>query len=71
MMTWHSDFSDASFCVQYFRNSGPRTSAILVYSQVHSLFFFVSHSTAHTRGRAANFTAHHLHQTGVRREHIT
>jgi hypothetical protein len=54
-MAWLSDFSDDSACLQYFRNLGSGTSSILVYTQFYRLFV-VSHSIAHNRGRAANFT---------------
>jgi hypothetical protein len=47
VVAWHSDFSNARFCVPYFRNPGTGTSAAS---------FDVSHSTAHTCCRAANFT---------------
>jgi hypothetical protein len=35
VMAWHWEFSNASVCVQYFRNPGTGTSAILVCPQVH------------------------------------
>jgi hypothetical protein len=54
-MAWLSDFIDDSTGLQNFRNPGSRTSAILVYTQFRR-FFVVSHSTAHNRGRSANFT---------------
>jgi hypothetical protein len=54
VMAWLSDFSDDSARLQYFRNPGSGTSAILVYTQFHRLFV-VWHSIAHDRGRAATF----------------
>jgi hypothetical protein len=54
-MAWRSDFSGASFCVKHFRNPGTGTSAILVYTQVHSLFWCFTQHCAH-HGWAANFT---------------
>jgi hypothetical protein len=54
-MAWLSDFSDDSASLQYFRNPGSGISAILEHTQFHRLFV-VSHSIAHNRGRAANFT---------------
>jgi nitrate reductase alpha subunit len=51
----NTDFSDESSCLQYFLSHSSGTSAILVYTLIHILFF-PSHSTAHNRGRAANFT---------------
>jgi hypothetical protein len=38
MMAWHSDFSEASFCVQNFQNPDTGMSAIFVYIQVHRSF---------------------------------
>jgi hypothetical protein len=40
VMTWFSHFSDDSASLQYFRNPGSGTSAILVYTQFHRLLFF-------------------------------
>jgi hypothetical protein len=54
-MAWDSDFSDAIFYIQYFRNPGTGTPAILVYTQIHR-FFVASHSTVHNRSRVASFT---------------
>jgi hypothetical protein len=63
MMAWHSDFSSASYCVQYFWNSCTGTSVILVYAQVHRLFWIF----ANTYNQAANW--YHCHKMGVGHEH--
>jgi hypothetical protein len=55
VMAWHSDFNDASFYVQYFRNPRPGTSGILICSQVHQLFGCFAQHWAR-RGRPAKFT---------------
>jgi hypothetical protein len=58
-MAWLSDFSDDSAYLQYFRNPGSGTYAVLVYTQIHRLFV-APHSTAHNRGRAETFTKREL-----------
>jgi hypothetical protein len=35
VIVWHRDSSDASFCIQYFRNPGTWTSAISAVTRVH------------------------------------
>jgi hypothetical protein len=58
VMAWHSDFSDASFCAQYFRNPSTGASAVLVCTQVHRLFCcFAQHCTLPRPGGKL-----HLHQ---------
>jgi hypothetical protein len=38
VMSWYWDLSDDSFSLQYFRNPGSVTSAILACTQIHDLF---------------------------------
>jgi hypothetical protein len=45
MTAWDSDFSDASFCLQYFRNVCTGMSTILVYTQVPHVM--LSHASLH------------------------
>jgi hypothetical protein len=40
MMAWHSDFSIANFCFQYFQNPSTGMFIILVYSPVHRAVHF-------------------------------
>jgi hypothetical protein len=54
VMSWHWDFSDASFYVQYFWNPNTGSSAILVYTQVHRWFGCFTQHCAH-HGQVANF----------------
>jgi hypothetical protein len=61
LMAWLCEFSDASVCVQHFRNPGTGTSAILVYKQVHrkakSAKPALVQITESNQDRAGDFTA--------------
>jgi hypothetical protein len=68
VMTWHSDFRNASFCLQYFRNPSTGVSAILVYTQVHRLFCcFIQHCAQLQLGGKLHW--YHRCQTWDGREH--